>query len=244
MKTSGNALFLILIAVALFAALSYAVTQSGRGGGSIDREQAELGAAQLLQYYSLLQTTVDRLLLTGCSKSDIAYEGASTSGWGGINYVNIAGTPADGSCQVFQAAGGGLTYSPPSDAILDSSQSGIGTYGHTFFVHDMLIAGAGINGGDDYNHYIVTAHVSDAVCLAINSRVHGTSEIPDDDGGGVVAGDLYKGTTAAGTTPGNCTSSSLGTACGEQTGCFSMDSYGPGGTAGNIAYHTIFRNAP
>jgi hypothetical protein len=97
---SGNALFLILIAVALFAALSYAITQSGRGGGTVDKEQALITAAAIAEYPATLRTTITRMIITG------------TPGQG-TNAVSVATTTSGATNQVFDAAGGGATPSPP-----------------------------------------------------------------------------------------------------------------------------------
>ena len=70
-QEQGNALFLILIAVVLFAALSYAVTQSGRSGGDANKEQTILNAAQWMQHGAMVRATVQRMVLTGTAPANI-----------------------------------------------------------------------------------------------------------------------------------------------------------------------------
>lgn len=93
----GNALFLILIAVALFAALSYAVTQSGRGSGSVSREQSLIAASQITQFPAGIRTAVTRMVITGVSANDVSF---------------IAGDD-DEDFGVFSATGGGASRQDP-----------------------------------------------------------------------------------------------------------------------------------
>lgn len=98
-RSRGNALFLILIAVALFAALSYAITQSSRGGGTVTRETGLIAAAQATQFMSTVRTAVTRMVLLGAPPNGI-----------GFNH------PASGSNDVFSPNGGGVNYAalPPN----------------------------------------------------------------------------------------------------------------------------------
>ena len=58
-KQSGSALFYILIAVTLLAALSYAVTQNSRSRGAlVTAEQARLNASEIIEH-SLFNVTLD-----------------------------------------------------------------------------------------------------------------------------------------------------------------------------------------
>lgn len=100
---NGNALFLILIAVALFAALSYAITQSGRGYGNIESEQQMLDAAVMQQCQASVDYGMSRLkLLNNCPDDQISYElddGTNES----------SDNPGDTSCFLFHEDGADIT---------------------------------------------------------------------------------------------------------------------------------------
>ena len=70
----GNVLFLILIAVALFAALSYAVTQSSRsGGGDATDETNAVNAASITQYPTGVRTAILRMTIDGTDVTTIEF---------------------------------------------------------------------------------------------------------------------------------------------------------------------------
>ena len=121
---SGNVLFLILIAVALFAALSYAVTSSTRsGGGSADSEKRNVDAAALIQYPVSVQTAVQRQMLSNNVSASSLYFDPPTA-FGSMTAAQLAR-------QVFHPSGGGAIYQSDwwfgsCDGIRDVGTSGSG----------------------------------------------------------------------------------------------------------------------
>ncbi len=111
-RDGGNVLFLILIAVALFAALSYAVTQSSRSGGNADREKLKTAASEIIQYGTAMEQAITRMRVINKTTPDqLSFENeAWKSGNGTVLYaagynVNSRGTID----QLFHPDGGGLT---------------------------------------------------------------------------------------------------------------------------------------
>jgi hypothetical protein len=96
-RERGNALFLILIAVVLFAALAYAITQSNRGGGNAGNETVETQYAQYAGIFNLAAMEFTRLRLKGCAISDIS---------------GRTGDPpsSNANCHFYSAHGGSFPY--------------------------------------------------------------------------------------------------------------------------------------
>ena len=171
---SGNVLFLILIAVALFAALSYAVTSSSKsGGGGVSKDKAKIVSAEIIQYATSIQQAITRMMLmNGCSDTQISFENAGVAG-----YVN-ASAPADSRCHVFHPNGGGISFVNPEekwqDTTLASSLGGV--VGQYYMTAKICLPGVGSgklptcwsNGQDDTELLFVLPWVSEELCTALN----------------------------------------------------------------------------
>ena len=104
---AGNALFLILIAVALFAALSYAVTSSGRGGSGIDKEQYSIIAARMVQHFGSMEQAINRMkIINGCSDEEISFEHAPLDGTDTARDNPVTGDNYE--CFIYHSDGGGV----------------------------------------------------------------------------------------------------------------------------------------
>lgn len=151
----GNVLFLILIAVALFAALSYAVTQSTRSGsGTADAEKALLSGATMTQYPTALRTSIIRMVLGGTDVSNIVFDAPAAFT-----------TVSDLEAAVFHPTGGGAVFQQaPADVMAGATQ------GNWFYNANMEIPLIGIDGAGGNDVIAFLPGVSSAVCRNVNKE--------------------------------------------------------------------------
>ena len=158
--------------MALFAALSYAVTQSGRGSGSITREQETLALSHILQYAASLERAIQRLtLMGGCvvgAGSGGGFTGTigfDSAQWNDPTMYDNANAPADNSCDIFDPAGGGITWqAPPSVVSSLAPEYLIGGFTEVIGLGESLT-------GSDSKELIFWSYVTRNMCISINNQV-------------------------------------------------------------------------
>lgn len=108
---------MILIAVALFAALGFAVTQNSSSlSGAADKEEARIAAQEMIQFGNGLRSVIDQmLLLDGVSEVNSGSNGLLFQASGAHADYGVVG--AQPKTEIFHPSGGKMTYQiPPRDA--------------------------------------------------------------------------------------------------------------------------------
>ena len=113
-RSRGNILFMLLIAIVLISALTFAITKSNQGSSNLSREKTSLAADQVAGFGMDLRRAVDTMQRNGLSETAIKFSHASLTGYGTPDT-----TP---SAEVFNIAGGGVGYLDVPAGINDGSQ--------------------------------------------------------------------------------------------------------------------------
>jgi hypothetical protein len=147
---SGSSLIIILVAVALFAALSYVISQQSNSSSSLSNEKIRLIASDILDMGNKLSDSTARLRLRQISNTKISFENSIVAG-----YTNAACTTD--LCKVFTFDGGGKDWETPTPDV-----NGGVDWGYT---GDVAIKNIG---SDDADLVAILPELSLDICDRIN----------------------------------------------------------------------------
>lgn len=165
----GNVLFLILIAVALFAALSYAVTQSSRSGSDASRETNVINTSTLTQYPNQVRTAVLRLVIAGTDPTALQFN--SPEEFDTATYTKFVPERS-----VFHVKGGAAAYQ-----IIPAKLHATATT-DTNWIYSMAfrVKGLGTDNTDGSGNELMAFadDLSDTMCSRLNQDLGWGAEIP------------------------------------------------------------------
>ncbi len=166
----GNVLFLILIAVALFAALSYAVTQSSRtGGGASDGESNLINSAQVTQYPASVRTAIVRMIIAGTTANQLEF-----------NPPADFGTLTQERFGVFHASGGGATRTTAPPDVMANGLQGQWIFSSAFAIN-LIGTSQASNASNDIIAFL--PGVNESICQRLNLELGVTNANSGQAGG-------------------------------------------------------------
>ncbi len=179
----GNALFLILIAVALFAALSYAITNSSRGSSSVDKEQASLQASRLMQYFAQVEAEFTKIrVIGGYDITEIDFGSDVFSRWGATVPNPWFDNPncTSNNCRIFQSNGGNvpdITFEDIVIPLTTAFSSSHPHHGHPFVARADVVS----VGTTSQDLVLGVIRLEREVCDAINRALGLSITVADAD---------------------------------------------------------------
>lgn len=186
----GNVIFYILLFIALFAALGFAVTQGSRSGGSqITRERSALAATEILDYANAVKRVIQELKINGCSDTEINFENSTLVGYENTN------APSDNACDVFHPKGGGLRYQEFTIDNFDNNYSGQSDYQDLIFTGNIAVEDVGSAAQD---LVLIIPYIQASICAEMNNTLGIGTTIPID----IYTASQFTGTYSASANPG------------------------------------------
>ena len=166
----GNALFLILIAVVLFAALSFAVTQSNRGMSNTGQENAALAASSIMQAVASLTEAHMRLNLRGLSAAqEIVMIGPADPSY--------QGDPDLARRNLIHPSGGGAPFQVPGTTWVETviTPTAATSLSNWKFVRKQVLQ----VGSNLQESVVLLSDVRELVCRQLNRSFEGDTSIPE-----------------------------------------------------------------
>lgn len=202
----GSALIYILIAVILFAALSYTVSRmiSGESAQNLTKENASILASEIADTGRLMRQAVQSMRISNdCEETQISFERSPFDG-SDTNYVN-ASAPSDFSCHIFHASGGGVNWTAPRTDWLDGSFSAQPLYGQWYFTGSTCVENMGSQSTNCHTDAIDNAeltaflpYISLPVCQSIADKLNGGTISVDADNAWASNTAYFQGTFSEG----------------------------------------------
>lgn len=164
LRQRGNAMIYILLSLALIGALTAVISrQNDQASSSLDDEQAELLASQILTYTTDVQNTINGMLMSGIPVTSLDFTRPSEAGFDTAPTIN----------KVYHPDGGGLNDGPISTGIFNETTNVplpgwyLGRYNNVTWTptanNDVLL---------------VTYKINQSVCQRINKKITGDATIP------------------------------------------------------------------